>query len=232
VPADDIREETETDLFGEQAVLCGGAAALVKAGFETLVANGYQPEIAYFECMHELKLIVDLMYRGRLELHAAFRVRPPPSTAITPRATASSPRRRSERCRSCSTRLRDGSFAKKWIDENRNGRPSFDARRVAESSHQIETVGRAMRKMMPFLDAKEVLPGQVAVSRRRRESAPHHRRLPVQAHDHGDHDFRARTRRAGDGCGVVAGERAARRTSGIDLGSMARSCRGSRPRCT
>ena len=151
-------EETETDLFGEQAVLCGGASALVKAGFETLVANGYQPEIAYFECLHELKLIVDLMYRGGMnymrhsvsdtaefgDYHAGDRI----VTAETKRAM-----------QALLDDVKDGTFARRWIDENRTGRPTFTARRAAESTHQIENVGREMRRMMPFLDAKEVLPG-------------------------------------------------------------------------
>ena len=151
-------EETETDLFGEQAVLCGGASALVKAGFDTLVANGYQPEIAYFECLHELKLIVDLMYRGGLnymrhsvsdtaeygDYHAGERI----VTAETKKAM-----------QKLLDEVRDGSFAKRWIDENRTGRPTFTERRVTESESQLETVGRDIRRMMPFLDAKEMLPG-------------------------------------------------------------------------
>jgi len=156
-------EETETDLFGEQAVLCGGAAALVKAGFETLVANGYQPEIAYFECMHELKLIVDLMYRGGLNYmrHSVSDTAEYGDYTAGDRIVTAETKKEMQRLLD---EVRDGSFAKKWIEENRNGRPTFDARRVAESSQQIETVGRAMRRMMPFLDAKEVLPGQIAVS--------------------------------------------------------------------
>jgi ketol-acid reductoisomerase len=151
-------EETETDLFGEQAVLCGGTAALVKAGFETLVDAGYQPEVAYFECLHELKLIVDLMYQGGLsymrhsvsdtaeygDYHAGERV----VTEDTRRAM-----------RELLAGVRDGSFARRWIQENRTGRPEFQARRARECDHQIETVGRAMRRMMPFLDAREARPG-------------------------------------------------------------------------
>jgi ketol-acid reductoisomerase len=151
-------EETETDLFGEQAVLCGGAAALVKAGFETLVANGYQPEIAYFECLHELKLIVDLMYRGGLNYmrHSVS------DTAEYGDYTAGERIVTAETRRAMQTLLdevKDGSFARRWIDENRTGRPTFTARRAAEAEQQIETVGREMRRMMPFLAAKEVLPG-------------------------------------------------------------------------
>ncbi len=156
-------EEAETDLFGEQAVLCGGTAALVKAGFETLVANGYQPEIAYFECMHELKLIVDLMYRGGLNYmrHSVSDTAEYGDYTAGDRIVTAETKREMQ-C--LLDEVRDGSFARKWIEENRSGRPTFDARRVAESSHQIESVGRDMRRMMPFLDAKEVLPGQIAVS--------------------------------------------------------------------
>jgi ketol-acid reductoisomerase len=151
-------EETETDLFGEQAVLCGGASALVKAGFETLVANGYQPEIAYFECLHELKLIVDLMYRGGLNYmrHSVS------DTAEYGDYTAGERIVTAETRRAMQTLLdevRDGSFARRWIEENRAGRPTFAARRAAEAGQQLETVGREIRRMMPFLDAKEVLPG-------------------------------------------------------------------------
>ena len=156
-------EETETDLFGEQAVLCGGAAALVKAGFETLVKNGYQPEIAYFECMHELKLIVDLMYRGGLNYmrHSVSDTAEYGDYTAGDRIVTAETKREMQRLLD---EVKDGTFARKWIDENRAGRAGFEARRVAESSHQIESVGRDMRRMMPFLDAKEVLPGQVAMS--------------------------------------------------------------------
>ena len=156
-------EETETDLFGEQAVLCGGAAALVKAGFETLVANGYQPEIAYFECMHELKLIVDLMYRGGLNYmrHSVSDTAEYGDYTAGDRIVNAQTKREMQKLLD---EVRDGSFARRWIDENRQGRPTFEARRLAESSHQIESVGRAMRRMMPFLDAKEVLPGQTAIA--------------------------------------------------------------------
>jgi ketol-acid reductoisomerase len=151
-------EETETDLFGEQAVLCGGASALVKAGFETLVANGYQPEIAYFECLHELKLIVDLMYRGGLNY-----MRHSVSDTAEFGAYVAGDRIVTAETRNAMQKLldevKDGSFARRWIEENRTGRPTFTARRAAESEQQIETVGREMRRMMPFLDAKEVLPG-------------------------------------------------------------------------
>ena len=151
-------EETETDLFGEQAVLCGGTAALVKAGFETLVEAGYQPEVAYFECLHELKLIVDLMYEGGLNYmrhsvsdtaeYGDYTAGDKIVTADTKAAM-----------RRLLDGVRDGSFAREWIDENRAGRPAFASRRAQESDHAIETVGRDMRRMMSFLNAKEVRPG-------------------------------------------------------------------------
>ena len=155
-------EETETDLFGEQAVLCGGTSALVKAGFETLVKNGYQPEIAYFECLHELKLIVDLMYRGGLNYmrHSVSDTAEYGDYVAGDRIVTSETKREMQKLLD---EIRDGSFARRWIAENETGRPTFADRRVAESDAQIERVGRQMRRMMPFLDAKEVLPGQIAV---------------------------------------------------------------------
>ena len=156
-------EETETDLFGEQAVLCGGASALVKAGFETLVKNGYQPEVAYFECLHELKLIVDLMYRGGLNYmrHSVSDTAEYGDYVAGDRIVTPETKREMQKLLD---EIRDGSFARNWINENKTGRPTFADRRIAESDHQIERVGRQMRRMMPFLDAKEVLPGQIAVA--------------------------------------------------------------------
>jgi ketol-acid reductoisomerase len=156
-------EETETDLFGEQAVLCGGASALVKAGFETLVANGYQPEVAYFECLHELKLIVDLMYRGGLNYmrHSVSDTAEYGDYVAGDRIVTADTKKAMQKLLD---EIKDGSFARHWIDENKTGRPTFATRREKESDHQIESVGRAMRRMMPFLDAKEVLPGQRGVA--------------------------------------------------------------------
>ena len=144
-------EETETDLFGEQAVLCGGVSALVKAGFETLVEAGYQPEIAYFECMHELKLIVDLMYRGGLNYmrysvsdtaeHGDYTGGP---RVVTDETRAEMRRMLAE--------IQSGEYARKWIAENQNGRPWFTAQRQAEQRHPIEDVGSRLRGMMPFLN--------------------------------------------------------------------------------
>jgi ketol-acid reductoisomerase len=148
-------EETETDLFGEQAVLCGGASALVKAGFETLVKNGYQPEIAYFECLHELKLIVDLMYRGGLN-YMRYSVS---DTAEDGDYTAG-PRIVTERTREEMQKIldeiRSGEYAKRWVAENEAGRPKFNATRAAERTQPLEQVGARLRAMMPFLDAVEV----------------------------------------------------------------------------
>jgi ketol-acid reductoisomerase len=143
-------EETETDLFGEQAVLCGGVSALVKAGFETLVEAGYQPEIAYFECLHELKLIVDLMYRGGLNYmrHSVSDTAEHGDYTAGPRLVNGEVRNEMRRLLA---EIRDGSYAQAWIEENRRGRPQFDAARRAERSHQIEEVGARLRALMPFL---------------------------------------------------------------------------------
>jgi len=144
-------EETETDLFGEQAVLCGGTSALVKAGFETLVEAGYQPEIAYFECLHELKLIVDLMYRGGL----AYMRYSISDTAEYGDYTAG-PRIVTDETRAEMKKLlkeiQTGVFAKKWIEENKTGRKYFNEIRAIEAKHPIEEVGARLRAAMPFLD--------------------------------------------------------------------------------
>jgi ketol-acid reductoisomerase len=152
-------EETETDLFGEQAVLCGGASALVKAGFETLVEAGYQPEIAYFECLHELKLIVDLMYRGGLNYmrysisdtaeHGDYTGGPRIVTDETKKVM-----------RQMLKEIQDGTYARNWIAENESGRKSFEATREREQEHTIERVGAHLRSMMPFLDPVKVKQGR------------------------------------------------------------------------
>jgi len=146
-----FKEETETDLFGEQAVLCGGTAALVKAGFETLIEAGYQPEIAYFECLHELKLIVDLMYRGGLQYmrysisdtaeYGDYTAGPKIVTAETKKAM-----------KQILTDIQDGKFAKAWIAEAEGGYPNFKKMRETDRNHPIEVVGGKLRQMMPFLD--------------------------------------------------------------------------------
>jgi ketol-acid reductoisomerase len=150
-------EETETDLFGEQAVLCGGVSALVKAGFETLVNAGYQPEIAYFECLHELKLIVDLMYRGGLN-YMRYSI----SDTAEHGDYTGGPRLVTEETRAEMRRMlddvRSGRYAKQWIAENEKGRPWFNEQRAQEQSHLIEQVGAELRKMMPFVDPVEIKP--------------------------------------------------------------------------
>jgi ketol-acid reductoisomerase len=152
-------EETETDLFGEQAVLCGGVSALVKAGFETLVKAGYQPEVAYFECMHELKLIVDLFYRGGLSYmrysvsdtaeHGDYWAGPKVITEETMGAMSK-----------ILSDIQDGTYANAWIEENKQGRPWFNKVRREEQEHPIEKVGAELRGMMPFLHPVTIKPGE------------------------------------------------------------------------
>src|SRR5580693_7579759 len=143
-------EETETDLFGEQAVLCGGLSALIKAGFETLVEAGYQPEIAYFECLHELKLIVDLIYRGGVSYmrYSVSDTAEHGDYSAGPRIITKQTR---EEMRKILAEIRNGSFAKAWIEENEKGCPNFLATRHREQSHPIEQLGPKLRAMMPFL---------------------------------------------------------------------------------
>jgi ketol-acid reductoisomerase len=147
-----FEEETETDLFGEQVVLCGGLTALVTAGFETLVEAGYQPESAYFECLHELKLIVDLMYEQGIS-GMRFSVSDTAEYGDLTRG----PRIIDEHVRAEMRRIleeiRDGRFAAEWIAENEAGRPRFAALRAAGREHQIEKVGAELRAMMPFISA-------------------------------------------------------------------------------
>jgi ketol-acid reductoisomerase len=143
-------EETETDLFGEQAVLCGGVSELVKAGFDTLVEAGYQPEVAYFECLHELKLIVDLMYQGGLS-YMRYSV----SDTAEHGDYTGGPRIVTEETRAEMRRLlaevQDGTYARRWIAEDRSGRAWFNETRARERQHRIEVVGERLRAMMPFL---------------------------------------------------------------------------------
>ncbi|WP_394828451.1 ketol-acid reductoisomerase [Pendulispora albinea] len=151
-------EETETDLFGEQAVLCGGASELVKAGFQTLVDAGYQPEIAYFECLHELKLIVDLMYRGGLNYmrYSISDTAEYGDYVSGPRVVNSETR---ETMKKILEDIRNGTFAKKWIEENATGRKWFEAEREKERDQKLEKVGAELRSMMPFLDPVTIKPG-------------------------------------------------------------------------
>ncbi|MDT7884273.1 MAG: ketol-acid reductoisomerase [Thermoflexus sp.] len=151
-------EETETDLFGEQVVLCGGVSHLIKAAFETLIEAGYQPEIAYFECLHELKLIVDLMYQGGLS-YMRYSV----SDTAEYGDYRSGPRVIDDHVRATMKQIleeiRSGAFAEEWIEENAKGRPWFNAKREEERKHPIEEVGRQLRAMMPWLNPKEVPAG-------------------------------------------------------------------------
>jgi ketol-acid reductoisomerase len=153
-------EETETDLFGEQAVLCGGTAALVKAGFEVLTEGGYQPELAYFEVLHELKLIVDLMYRGGLEYmrHSISDTAEWGDYVAGPRIVTPDVK---AAMKSLLDDIQSGSFAKKFIEENETGRHEFARIRKAEAAHSIEKVGAELRKAMPFLDPVRVENGSV-----------------------------------------------------------------------
>src|SRR6201993_2417081 len=146
-----FKEETETDLFGEQAVLCGGVSALIKAGYETLVDAGYQPESAYFEVLHELKLIVDLIYRGGLA-YMRYSI----SDTAEWGDYVSGPRVINDATRAemkkLLTEIQDGTFAKNWIGENETGRKQFAEMRRKEAVHPIEQVGAQLRSQMPFLD--------------------------------------------------------------------------------
>jgi ketol-acid reductoisomerase len=147
-------EETETDLFGEQAVLCGGVSALITAGFETLVEAGYQPEVAYFECLHELKLIVDLMYRGGLSYmrYSVSDTAEHGDYTGGPRIVTDETR---ETMRRMLQEIQSGAYAKAWIAENEKGLPWFTATRDKARQHRIEEVGARLRAMMPFLDPVE-----------------------------------------------------------------------------
>ena len=143
-------EETETDLFGEQAVLCGGLTALIKAGFETLVEAGYQPEVAYFECLHEMKLIVDLVYEGGLALMRQVVSDTAEYGDLTrgPRIIHDSVRAEMKRILA---EIQDGTFAREWILENQANRPVYNALRNKDMNHLIEKVGKELRSMMPWL---------------------------------------------------------------------------------
>ncbi|MDP6102420.1 MAG: ketol-acid reductoisomerase [Dehalococcoidia bacterium] len=145
-----FKEETETDLFGEQTVLCGGVTALVKAGFETLVEAGYQPESAYFECMHELKLIVDLFYQGGLGYmrYSVSDTAEYGDYSRGPRVIDDSVKQNMKRILE---EIQNGTFAREWIAENDEGRPRFNVLRQRDADHPIEQVGKTLREMMGFL---------------------------------------------------------------------------------
>ncbi|MDU2489738.1 MAG: ketol-acid reductoisomerase [Clostridium celatum] len=150
-----FKDETETDLFGEQAVLCGGCTALIKAGFETLVEAGYAPENAYFECLHEMKLIVDLMYQGGM---AAMRYSISDTAEygdymIGNRIVTDETKKEMKKVL---TEIQDGTFARNWLMENQVGRPQFNAMRRIEAEHPIEKVGKELREMMSWIDTKKL----------------------------------------------------------------------------
>ena len=152
----DFREETETDLFGEQAVLCGGAVELVKAGFETLVEAGYAPEMAYFECLHELKLIVDLMYEGGIaNMNYSISNNAEYGEYVTgPKIVTSATK---EAMRQCLKDIQTGEYAKSFILENKAGAPTLLSRRRLMAEHQIETVGETLRAMMPWIKKNKLV---------------------------------------------------------------------------
>ena len=145
-----FKEETETDLFGEQAILCGGITALIKAGFETLVEAGYQPESAYFECMHELKLIVDLLYQGGME-YMRYSISDTAEYGDYSRGPAVIDDRVKENMKAILDSIQDGTFAREWISENDEGRHRFNKLRRENAEHPIESVGKELRNMMSFL---------------------------------------------------------------------------------
>jgi len=148
-----FREETESDLFGEQAVLCGGLTSLIKKGFETLVEAGYAPEIAYFECCHEMKLIVDLIYEGGLS-RMRYSISNTAEYGDLTRGERSVGDPTRTAMKEILARIQDGSFAKEWIEENRNGGKNFAALREKEKQHPIETVGEQLRQMMSWLPSE------------------------------------------------------------------------------
>ncbi len=150
-----FQEETETDLFGEQAVLCGGLTALIKAGFETLVDAGYQPEVAYFECMHEMKLIVDLLYQGGISYMRYSISNTAEYGDLTRGPRLVNDQTRAE-MKKILEEIKSGSFAKEWVDEYKGGLKKFDELYKKDYDSQIEQVGRGLRKMMPWIKSKEV----------------------------------------------------------------------------
>ena len=150
-----IAEETETDLFGEQVVLCGGVSELVKAAFDTLVDAGYQPEMAYFECLHELKLIVDLFYQGGLN-YMRYSVSNTAEYGDYTRGPRIITEQTRAEMRKILAEIQNGEFARDWILENRAGAPAFKATRRRNRSHKIEEVGRQLRSLMSWINAKEV----------------------------------------------------------------------------
>jgi ketol-acid reductoisomerase len=149
-----FREETESDLFGEQSVLCGGVSALIKAGFDTLVEAGYAPEIAYFECLHEVKLIVDLIYEGGLS-YMRYSVSDTAEYGDYTRGPRIVNDQTRAEMKKILSEIQSGEFARQWLDENKTGRKNFEAMRAGERDLRIEKVGRELREMMPFLKKKK-----------------------------------------------------------------------------
>jgi ketol-acid reductoisomerase len=149
------KEETETDLFGEQCVLCGGLTSLIKAGFETLVEAGYQPEIAYFECMHEVKLIVDLMYEGGLS-YMRYSISNTAEYGDLTRGPRIIPEQTKAEMKKILSEVTSGEFAKEWVNEYQSGLKKFKELYKQDYNSQLETVGRELRKMMKWIDSKEV----------------------------------------------------------------------------
>lgn len=148
-------EETETDLFGEQVVLCGGLSALIKAGFETLVEAGYQPEMAYFECVHEVKLIVDLIYQGGLS-YMRYSISNTAEYGDYVTGSRIITEETKKEMKQVLREIQDGTFARNWLLENQVKAPHFKALRRLEAEHQVEQVGKKLRKLMTWIDAKEV----------------------------------------------------------------------------
>ena len=148
-----FREETETDLFGEQAVLCGGVTELIRAGFDTLVEAGYNPDLAYFECLHELKLIVDLIYEGGIG-NMRYSISTTAAYGDVTRGPRISPQSTRDEMKKILTEIQSGNFAREFILENQANRPVFNARLKQDSEHPIEIVGEKLRKMMPFIGKK------------------------------------------------------------------------------
>ena len=148
-----FKEETETDLFGEQAVLCGGVSELMKAGFEVLVEAGYQPESAYFECLHEMKLIIDLVNQGGLS-YMRYSISDTAEYGDYSVGKRIITEETKNEMRKVLKEIQDGTFAKNWILENQANRPAFNARRRMEQEHQIEVVGKELRKMMSWIQDK------------------------------------------------------------------------------
>ena len=150
-----FKDETETDLFGEQTVLCGGVTALINAAFETLVEAGYAPEMAYFECLHELKMIVDLIYQGGFN-YMRYSVSDTAEYGDLSRGPQVIDQHVKDNMRKVLDAIQDGSFAKEWIAENDEGRPRFNPLRQAARTSDIHEVGKELRSMMPWMDPKEV----------------------------------------------------------------------------